>query len=108
MVSGIIGSFISSKYLDKENPPFKLIFNICSVLGLIFVSLILVTLPSGLNKALFGVNLFLYGLFITPSFSIIFPYIVELTYPSNEAVSNGFMLVSCRIFATTFVSETIN
>ena len=40
-----------------------------------------------------------------PTFSIIFPYIVELTYPNNEAVSNGLMLFSCRICATTFVSE---
>lgn len=108
VVSGIIGSFISSRYLDRENPPFKLIFNLGSGLGLIFVSLILVTLPCGLNKAIFGANLFLYGLFMTPTFSIIFPYIVELTYPSNEAVSNGIMLFSCRIFATTFVSETIS
>jgi len=37
-----------------------------------------------------------------PSFSIIFPYIVELTFPCNEAASNGFMLFSCRVFATTF------
>lgn len=96
---------ICARLLDTEKPRYKLLYNICSIAGLIFISLFLVTLPSGLSKVLFGVNVFLYGLFMIPTFSIIFPYVVELTYPSNEAVSNGLMLFSCRIFATTFVSH---
>jgi hypothetical protein len=107
VISGIIGSMICARFLDSEQPRYKLMYNICAVSGLIFVSLFLVTLPSGVSKILFGVNVFLYGLFMIPTFSIIFPYVVELTYPSNESVSNGLMLFSCRIFATTFVSPLL-
>ena len=37
-----------------------------------------------------------------PTFSIIFPYVAELTYPSHEAVSTALMLFLCRLFATGF------
>lgn len=46
--------------------------------------------------------MFLYGLFMIPTFSIIFPYVAELTYPSHEAVSTALMLFMCRLFATCF------
>ena len=102
MLSGLIGSLISAKILDRKNPQYKKLFNILGLIGAIFHALFLVTLPSGVNKALFGTNLFLYGLFMIPTFSIIFPYVAELTYPSHEAVSTALMLFSCRLFATCF------
>jgi hypothetical protein len=100
IVSGLLGSFLSAKQLDKENPRYKLIFNILTVLGACLKALFLVSLP--LNKIAFGFNLFLYGLTMIPTFSIIFPYVAELTYPSHEAVSTALMLMSCRVFATSF------
>lgn len=104
VISGLVGSIVCARFLDGENPKYKKMYNICQAIGLVFNGLFIITLPSGIHKALFGANLFLYGLFMIPTFSIIFPYVVELTYPSNEAVSNGFMLFSCRVAATTFVS----
>jgi len=100
IVSGLIGSFLSAKMLDRENPKYKLIFNVLTVCGALLKALFLVTLP--LHKAAFGVNLFLYGLFMIPTFSVIFPYVAELTYPCHEAVSTAMMLLSCRILATSF------
>lgn len=100
IVSGLLGSFISAKVLDRENPKYKLLFNILTVLGACLKALFLLTLP--LQKVAFGFNLFMYGFFMIPTFSIIFPYIAELTYPSHEAVSTALMLLSCRIFATSF------
>jgi len=102
VISGLVGSMICARFLDGENPKYKLIYNVCSVIGLVFNGAFLLTLPLGPPKWVFGVNLFLYGLFIIPTFSVIFPYVVELTYPCNEAVSNGLMLLSCRIAATVF------
>ena len=100
IVSGLIGSFLSAKLLDRENPKYKLIFNVLTVCGAVLMVLFLITLP--LSKVAFAVNLFLYGLFMIPTFSVIFPYIAELTYPIHEAVSTAMMLLSCRIFATSF------
>lgn len=91
-----------ARLLDQDTPKYKKLYNICITLGFLFCALFIITLPSGVHKSLFGVNLFLYGLFIIPTFSIIFPYVVELTYPQNESVSNGVMLFSCRLFATAF------
>ena len=102
VISGLLGSMICARYLDGERPKYKLLFNVCSVIGLVFNALFLVTIPLGLPKYVFGINLFLYGLFIIPTFSVIFPSVVELTYPCNEAVSIGLMLLCCRIGATLF------
>jgi hypothetical protein len=99
-ISGLIGSMICARLLDGENPKYKVLYNTCSTIGLALNGLFFITLP--FNKALFGVNLFLYGFFMIPTFSIIFPYVVELTYPINESVSNGVMLFTCRVLATTF------
>ncbi|TNV82999.1 hypothetical protein FGO68_gene1496 [Halteria grandinella] len=101
-ISGLVGSMICARMLDGERPKYKKLYNMCSVSGLVMNGVFIVTLPSGMHKALFGVNLFLYGFFMIPTFSIIFPYVVELTYPSNESVSNGVMLFCCRLFATAF------
>jgi MFS family permease len=103
VISGLIGSFICARYLDGPDPKYKLLFNVSTAIGAVFCCLFLVTLPtSHISKAIFGVNLFLYGLFMIPTFTVIFPYVVELTYPSHEAVSTGLMLFSCRLFATAF------
>jgi MFS family permease len=102
VLSGLMGSLISAKLLDREDPKYKKLFNLLGFLGAFFHALFLFTLPSGLHPALFGANLFLYGLFMIPTFSVIFPYVAELTYPSHEAVSTALMLFSCRIFATCF------
>ncbi len=85
MLSGLIGSLISAKILDRKNPQYKKLFNILGLIGAIFHALFLVTF-----------------LFMIPTFSIIFPYVAELTYPSHEAVSTALMLFSCRLFATCF------
>jgi MFS family permease len=100
IVSGLLGSLVSAKFLDRDNPKYKLIFNSSTILGACLMALFLVTVP--LHKAAFGFNLFLYGFFMIPTFSIIFPYVAELTYPCHEAVSTALMLLSCRIFATSF------
>ena len=100
IVSGLLGSFLCAKLLDRENPRYKLLFNILTVIGACLKALFLVTLP--LHKIAFGFNLFVYGFFMIPTFSIIFPYVAELTYPCHEAVSTALMLLSCRIFATSF------
>jgi hypothetical protein len=102
VLSGLAGSLISAKILDGANPKYKQLFNLLNTIGAIFIALFLLSLPSGLHKALFGTNLFLYGLFMIPTFSIIFPYVAELTYPSHEAVSTALMLFMCRLFATCF------
>ena len=102
VLSGLSGSVISAKILDRGNPQYKNLFNLLNMLGAILIALFLLSLPSGLHKALFGTNLFLYGLFMIPTFSIIFPYVAELTYPSHEAVSTALMLFMCRLFATCF------
>jgi hypothetical protein len=102
VLSGLAGSVVSAKLLDQGNPQYKNLFNVLNIIGAILMALFLVTLPSGVNQALFGTNLFLYGLFMIPTFSIIFPYVAELTYPSHEAVSNALMLFMCRLFATCF------
>jgi predicted MFS family arabinose efflux permease len=101
-ISGLIGSMICARLLDGDTPKYKKLYNVCSTIGLILNGLFLITLPSGVHKSLFGVNLFLYGIFMIPTFSIIFPYVVELTYPTNESVSNGVMLFTCRLGATLF------
>ena len=100
IVSGLLGSLLSAKFLDRDNPKYKLIFNALTILGACLMALFLVTVP--MHKAAFGVNLFLYGFCMIPTFSIIFPYVAELTYPCHEAVSTALMLMSCRIFATSF------
>lgn len=100
IASGIIGSFLSAKLLDRENPRYKLIFNVLTACGAVLMVLFLITLP--FHKVAFAVNLFLYGLFMIPTFSVIFPYVAELTYPCHEVVSTAMMLLSCRIFATSF------
>ncbi len=100
ILSGLFGSFLSAKLLDRENPKYKYVFNVMTVIGALLKALFLISLP--LNKIVFGVNLFLYGLFMIPTFSIIFPYVAELTYPCREPVSTALMLFTCRIFATSF------
>lgn len=100
IVSGLLGSLLSAKFLDRDNPKYKLIFNGLTIIGACLMALFLVTVP--LHKIAFGLNIFLYGFFMVPTFSIIFPYVAELTYPCHEAVSTALMLLSCRIFATFF------
>jgi len=101
ILSGLFGSLISARILDRENPKYKILFNALTVIGAILNALFLVTLPSG-NKTIFGLNLFLYGITMIPTFSVIFPYVAELTYPINDGVSTAMMLFCCRLFATMF------
>ncbi|TNV83118.1 hypothetical protein FGO68_gene4820 [Halteria grandinella] len=42
--------------LDGERPKYKRLYNMCSVSGLVMNGVFIVTLPSGMHKALFGVN----------------------------------------------------
>ena len=47
VLSGIFGSMICARYLDRDQPRYKFLYNICTGLGLLFMALFLVTLPSG-------------------------------------------------------------
>jgi FLVCR family feline leukemia virus subgroup C receptor-related protein len=98
IISGIFGSITVGIILDKFHK-FKKVLMVISFTAVLFMSLVLVTLPSK-NVPLFTINLVLLGFGAVPLTALSFAFSVELTYPTPEAVSNGMMLVPSKIYSS--------
>jgi hypothetical protein len=55
-------------------------------------ALLFVTLPSG-NLYLVMLNMILFGITVFPTIPLSYSLSVELTFPVNEAMSNGIMIM---------------
>ena len=91
IVSGLIGSFIFSSFLDKNQTYLKILRIVC--LGsLVFSSLMVFSLNSQ-KIWLASLNISFLGFFILPVIPVSYSFAVELTYPVSEAMSNGSMML---------------
>lgn len=90
IVSGVIGTLIFSKILDRTKS-FLMVMRILASGTLVAGCLAFVCLPTG-KLSIFLVNIALLGMFLIPIFSISYTFSVELTYPVGESVSSGVMV----------------
>jgi hypothetical protein len=95
IISGVIGSFLISIYLDRS-PRFKLSIIVTSTFAILSTGLSIITLPMGLLP--FALTVALMGLSTIPLTPISFAFAVELTYPTPEAMSNGMMSLPNKLY----------
>lgn len=95
ILSGIIGSFIFSAYLDRTKKFLKTLKFI--LIGmLVSVSCSLFTLPSK-SFTLILINCAVSGFFTISIIPVAFAFSVELTHPISEPMSNGVMIILSQI-----------
>lgn len=95
ILSGLVGSFILSGFLDKYKKYLSALRIVC--MGSLFWGACLrFTFPAGKPwLVVVVINIGLAGAFIVPVLPLSYAFSVELTYPISEAMSNGtLMLVS--------------
>ena len=70
------------------------------IAGTIFMGgVMFYVLPHG-NTLLMCINMGLLGLFLLPMLSIGFSYTAEVSYPVNEPLSTGIMMLFSQLFGT--------
>ena len=89
IISGVIGSFLISIFLDKYKCFLKSIRVIC-VGSFISAIGIYLTLESG-NLYIVCLNIGFLGFFLLPITSVGYSFCTEITYPISEPMSNGIM-----------------
>ena len=91
IISGVVGAFVISTFLDKYNAYLKSLRIVC--FGSLFFGIIMrITIPLGPDYFIYScINIGLAGFFIVPIMPVAFSFAVELTYPVSEALSNGSM-----------------
>ena len=92
LVCGVVSSFIFGVILDKTKK-YKRIIMVLVIGACIFVATSLYTLPRK-SVPLFAVNISIIGVFVIPIIPISYALSVELTFPIDEAMSNGMMMLS--------------
>ena len=95
IISGVIGTFILSIYLDRT-PNFKRVIMLTSLLAVISTGVSIFTLPW--NDTAFAVNVAVMGFSTIPMTPIAFSFAVELTYPTPESMSNGMMILPNKVY----------
>lgn len=98
LILGVFASFFVGMYLDKTKA-YKKIIVLCTIGSMVFIGLSIFTLPYG-NVALFTFTIGVVGIFVVPIIPVSYAFAVELTYPIDETVSNGMMLMVSQIFGT--------
>merc|ERR1739848_422352 len=94
IISGLIGSFVISGFLDKYSAYLK-ILRIVSFGSFIFGCGLKITLPLGPDYLTLAIiNIGIAGFFIIPIIPVAYSFSVELTYPVSEAMSNGTMMLT--------------
>ena len=89
LFAGLVSSVILSWLVDRTKR-FNVILTGCAALSLTTTSLMYVSLPSQQTWAM-ALNAALVGLGMIPLMNIPYTYVVELTYPISEPMSNGVM-----------------
>ena len=81
IVSGVVGAFVISSFLDKYNAYLKALRIVCFG-SLIFGVIMRFTIPLGPDYFVFAcINIGLAGFFIVPIMPVSFSFAVELTFP---------------------------
>jgi MFS family permease len=98
LFAGLVSSVFLSWLVDRTKR-FNAILISCAALSLVTTSLMYVSLPSQRTWAM-AMNAALVGLGMIPLMNIPYTYVVELTYPISEPMSNGVMQFFYVIQAT--------
>ena len=99
IISGLIGSFIISSFLDKYKAYIKALRIVC--FGSFFFGF-LQRITFGLGPEFFPlvvINIGCVGMFIIPIIPVCYAFSVELTYPVSEAMSNGCMMLISQLLS---------
>lgn len=91
IVSGLIGSFVFSGFLDKYNAYLKILRIVCFG-SLFFATMMIISLSTG-KVWLTTINISFLGFFILPIIPVSYSFAVELTFPVAEAMSNGTLML---------------
>lgn len=95
MLTGLVSAIIFSAIVDRTKQ-FNLIQRTLCFLSLLSFLPMFVTVPSG-NLWLLAMNTSVMGVFMVPVIKISYTYVVELTHPIKEPVSNGVLQLSSMI-----------
>jgi len=109
IVSGLVGSFVISGFLDKYNAYIKTLRLVCFS-SLFWGSCLRFTLPLGPEYMLYAaINIGIAGFSIIPIIPVAYSFSVELTYPVSEAMSNGSLMLASQLLgvAATIVSTKL-
>jgi FLVCR family feline leukemia virus subgroup C receptor-related protein len=109
IVSGLVGSFVISGFLDKYNAYIKILRIVCFS-SLFWGSCLRFTLPLGPKYLIVSaINIGFAGFSIIPIIPVAYSFSVELTYPVSEAMSNGSLMLASQILGVvaTIVSTKL-
>lgn len=98
LFSGLMSSILTS-YLVDRTKKFNCILSCCAAWSLFFTAFMFVSLPSK-KTWIMAANAALVGFGMLPLMNIPYTYVVELTYPVSEPMSNGIMQFFYVIQAT--------
>lgn len=100
VIFGVIGSFFFSILLDKTKK-FIIIYRFMCVSILILVLMLEFTLKKD-NFVILCIHLAFFGFFLIATLPVGFSFSVDLTYPVNETLSSGFLILFSTIFGTIY------
>lgn len=98
IVTGLVGTVFAGIMLDKYRK-YKISIILIAIVAMIAYGLTYLTLPTGV-AGYFAANLGLVGFGTLPVIPVCFAFAVELTYPIQEAMSNGMMVLPSKIYAS--------
>lgn len=96
VVSGVIGSIIFSKIVDKHKCYLKMLKVLC--IGTIIAYSLQIIPMTFKNIVFLCLNIGVSGFFLVPLTTLQLSFQAELSYPISDSLTLGIMFISCRIF----------
>jgi predicted MFS family arabinose efflux permease len=100
VVFGVVGSFFFSILLDKTKK-FVIIYRFMCLSILMLVLLLEFTIKKD-NFVNLCIHLAFFGFFLIATLPVGFSFSVDLTYPVNETLSSGFLILFSTIIGTIY------